>query len=149
MPERLDASYVGTDGERHVPVMLHRAFLGSFERFIGILIEQYAGEFPLWLAPIQAVAINISEKHAEKTKEITDILRNKGFRVNSDLRNEKIAYKIRHHSMQKVPFIIVLGDKEIESSTLAIRDRKGSDLGSMSIDAFSDILIKKIESKEV
>ena len=149
MPERLDASYVGTDGERHVPVMLHRAFLGSFERFIGILIEQYAGDFPLWLAPIQAVAINISEKHAKKTKEITDILKNKGFRVNSDLRNEKIAYKIRHHSMQKVPFIIVLGDKEIESSTLAIRDRKGSDLGSMSIDAFSEILIKKIESKEV
>ncbi len=149
MPERLDASYVGTDGERHVPVMLHRAFLGSFERFIGILIEQYAGEFPLWLAPIQAIAINISEKHAEKTKEITDILKNKGFRVNSDLRNEKIAYKIRHHSMQKVPYIIVLGDKEIESSTLAIRDRKGSDLGSMSLDAFSEILIKKIKSKEV
>ena len=149
MPERLDASYVGTDGERHVPVMLHRAFLGSFERFIGILIEQYAGDFPLWLAPIQAVAINISEKHAKKTKEITDILKNKGFRVNSDLRNEKIAYKIRHHSMQKIPFIIVLGDKEIESSSLAIRDRKGSDLGSMSIDAFSKILINKIESKEV
>ncbi len=149
MPERLDASYVGTDGERHVPVMLHRAFLGSFERFIGILIEQYAGEFPLWLAPIQAVAINISEKHAEKTKEITNILKNKGFRVNSDLRNEKIAYKIRHHSMQKIPFIIVLGDKEIESSSLAIRDRKGSDLGSMSIEAFSEILTKKIESKEV
>jgi threonyl-tRNA synthetase len=149
MPERLGASYVGTDGERHVPVMLHRAFLGSFERFIGILIEQYAGEFPLWLAPIQAVAINISEKHAEKTKEITDFLKNKGFRVNSDLRNEKIAYKIRHHSMQKVPYIIVLGDKEIETSTLAIRDRQGSDLGLMSIDAFSEILIRKIESKEV
>jgi len=149
MPERLDASYVGTDGERHVPVMLHRAFLGSFERFIGILIEQYAGDFPLWLAPIQAVAINISEKHAKKTQEITEILKNKGFRVNSDLRNEKIAYKIRHHSMQKVPYIIVLGDKEIESSTLAIRDKKGSDLGSMSIDAFSEVLINKIESKEV
>ena len=149
MPERLDASYVGKDGERHIPVMLHRAFLGSFERFIGILIEQYAGDFPVWLAPIQAVAINISEKHAKKTDEITNILKNKGFRVNSDLRNEKIAYKIRHHSMQKVPFIIVLGDKEIESSTLAIRDRKGSDLGSMSIDAFSKILNNKIESKEV
>ena len=149
MPERLEASYVGTDGERHVPVMLHRAFLGSFERFIGILIEQYAGEFPLWLAPTQAVAINISEKHAEKTNEITEILKNRGFRVNSDLRNEKIAYKIRHHSMQKVPYIIVLGDKEIESSTLAIRDRSGSDLGTMSIEAFSDILNKKIESKEV
>ena len=149
MPERLEASYVGTDGERHVPVMLHRAFLGSFERFIGILIEQYAGEFPLWLAPTQAVAINISEKHAEKTNEITEILKNRGFRVNSDLRNEKIAYKIRHHSMQKVPFIIVLGDKEVESSTLAIRDRKGSDLGSMSIEAFCEILNDKIKSKEV
>ena len=149
MPERLEASYVGTDGERHVPVMLHRAFLGSFERFIGILIEQYAGEFPLWLAPTQAVAINISEKHAEKTNEITEILKNRGFRVNSDLRNEKIAYKIRHHSMQKVPFIIVLGDKEVESSTLAIRDRRGSDLGSMSIDAFCEILNNKIKSKEV
>ena len=149
MPERLDASYVGKDGERHIPVMLHRAFLGSFERFIGILIEQYAGDFPVWLAPIQAVAINISEKHAKKTDEITNILKNKGFRVNSDLRNEKIAYKIRHHSMQKVPFIIVLGDKEIETSTLAIRDRSGSDLGSMSIDAFSKILKNKIKSKEV
>ncbi len=149
MPERLEASYVGTDGERHVPVMLHRAFLGSFERFIGILIEQYAGEFPLWLAPTQAVAINISEKHAEKTNEITEILKNRGFRVNSDLRNEKIAYKIRHHSMQKVPFIIVLGDKEVESSTLAIRDRKGSDLGAMSIEAFCKILNDKIKSKEV
>ena len=149
MPERLDASYVGKDGERHIPVMLHRAFLGSFERFIGILIEQYAGDFPVWLAPIQAVAINISEKHAEKTEEITNILKKRGFRVNSDLRNEKITYKIRHHSMQKVPYIIVLGDKEIESSTLAIRDRSGSDLGTMSIDAFSDILNKKIESKEV
>ena len=149
MPERLEASYVGTDGERHVPVMLHRAFLGSFERFIGILIEQYAGEFPLWLAPTQAVAINISEKHAEKTNEITEILKNRGFRVNSDLRNEKIAYKIRHHSMQKVPFIIVLGDKEVESSTLAIRDRRGSILGSMSIDAFCEILNDKIKSKEV
>ena len=149
MPERLEASYVGTDGERHAPVMLHRAFLGSFERFIGILIEQYAGEFPLWLAPTQAVAINISEKHAEKTNEITEILKNRGFRVNSDLRNEKIAYKIRHHSMQKVPFIIVLGDKEVESSTLAIRDRRGSDLGSMSIDAFCEILNDKIKSKEV
>ena len=149
MPERLEASYVGTDGERHIPVMLHRAFLGSFERFIGILIEQYAGEFPLWLAPTQAVAINISEKHAEKTNEITEILKNRGFRVNSDLRNEKIAYKIRHHSMQKVPFIIVLGDKEVESSTLAIRDRRGSDLGSMSIDAFCEILNDKIKSKEV
>ena len=149
MPERLDASYVGKDGERHTPVMLHRAFLGSFERFIGILIEQYAGDFPVWLAPIQAVAINISEKHAKKTEEITNILKKRGFRVNSDLRNEKITYKIRHHSMQKVPYIIVLGDKEIESSTLAIRDRSGSDLGTMSIEAFSDILNKKIESKEV
>ena len=149
IPERLEASYVGDDGNKHIPVMLHRAFLGSFERFIGILIEQYAGEFPLWLAPIQAVAINISEKHAQKTDEITNILKKKGFRVNSDLRNEKIAYKIRQHSMQKVPFIIVLGDKEIDTSTLAIRDRKGSDLGTMSIEAFSDILSNKIQSKEV
>ena len=113
------------------------------------MIEQYAGEFPLWLAPTQAVAINISEKHAEKTNEITEILKNRGFRVNSDLRNEKIAYKIRHHSMQKVPFIIVLGDKGVESSTLAIRDRKGSDLGAMSIEAFCKILNDKIKSKEV
>ncbi len=149
MPKRLDASYIGKDGERHIPVMLHRAFLGSFERFIGILIEQYAGNFPVWLAPIQAVAMNISEKQAKKTDEITNILKNNGFRVNSDLRNEKIAYKIRHHSMQKVPYIIVLGDKEIETSTLAIRDRSGSDLGTMSIDAFSEILNNKIKSKEV
>ena len=149
MPERLDASYVGTDGERHVPVMLHRAFLGSFERFIGILIEQYAGDFPLWLAPIQAVAINISEKHAEKTKEITDILKNKGFRVNSDLRNEKITYKIRDHSIQKIPYQIVIGDKEVEEGSISVRDRESQKQSSMSESDFSKMVLRKIRSKEV
>ena len=149
MPERLDASYVGEDGNRHNPVMIHRAFLGSFERFIGILIEQYGGDFPVWLSPIQATIVNISEKHAEKTIEIANILKNNGFRVNSDLRNEKIAYKIRHHSMQKIPYILVIGDKELEENVISVRDRSGNDLGKMTVNAFSEMLIKKIESKEV
>ena len=149
MPERLDASYVGEDGNRHNPVMIHRAFLGSFERFIGILIEQYGGDFPVWLSPIQATIINISEKHAKKSMEIANFLKNNGFRVNSDLRNEKIAYKIRHHSMQKIPYILVIGDKELEENVISVRDRSGNDLGKMTVNAFSEMLIKKIESKEV
>ena len=149
LPERLDAKYVGEDGEKHQPVMMHRAILGSVERFIGILIEEYDGNFPIWLAPIQAVIMNISQKHEEKAIEYADFLKSKGFRVKLDLRNEKITYKIRDHSIQRVPFQLVVGDKEQNSNSLSVRARKGEDLGSMKLDEFSNFLSKKIKSKEV
>ena len=136
MPGRLDAQYVAEDGTRQVPVMLHRAILGSFERFIGILIEHYEGVFPTWLAPTQAVVLNITDKQSEYAKTVEDSLKNKGFRVISDLRNEKIGFKIREHTIQKVPYLLVVGDKEVESQTVAVRARRGEDLGSMDLNAF-------------
>jgi threonyl-tRNA synthetase len=140
MPGRLDAQYVAEDGTRQVPVMLHRAILGSFERFIGILIEHYEGIFPTWLAPTQAVVLNITDKQSEYAKNVEDSLKNKGFRVISDLRNEKIGFKIREHTIQKVPYLLVVGDKEVESQTVAVRARRGEDLGSMDLDAFETFL---------
>jgi len=134
MPGRLDAEYVAEDGSRQTPVMLHRAILGSFERFIGILIEQHEGAFPFWLAPQQAIVINITDSQAEYAKKVTQTFQNEGFRVNSDLRNEKIGFKIRGHSMQRVPYLLVVGDKEIENGTVAVRTRDGEDLGSMAIE---------------
>jgi threonyl-tRNA synthetase len=134
MPGRLDAEYVAEDGSRKTPVMLHRAILGSFERFIGILIEQHEGAFPFWLAPEQAIVINITDSQADYAQIVTDSLKNKGFRVNSDLRNEKIGFKIRGHSMQRVPYLLVVGDKEIENGTVAVRTRDGEDLGSMTLE---------------
>ena len=134
MPGRLDAEYVAEDGSRQIPVMLHRAVLGSFERFIGILIEQHEGAFPFWLAPEQAIVINITDSQADYAQKVTDSLKNRGFRVNSDLRNEKIGFKIRGHSMQRVPYLLVVGDKEIENSTVSVRTRDGEDLGSMAIE---------------
>jgi len=136
MPGRLDAQYVAEDGTRQVPVMLHRAILGSFERFIGILIEHYEGVFPTWLAPTQAIVLNISDKQSEYAKKVEDSLKNKGFRVISDLRNEKIGFKIREHTIRKVPYLLVVGDKEVESQTVAVRARRGEDLGSMDLSAF-------------
>ncbi|MEE4217675.1 MAG: threonine--tRNA ligase [Xanthomonadales bacterium] len=135
MPGRLGAQYVAEDGSRQVPVMLHRAILGSFERFIGILIEHYEGVFPTWLAPTQAVVLNITDKHAEYARNVEDSLKNKGFRVISDLRNEKIGFKIREHTIQRIPYLLVVGDKEAESGTVAVRTRRGEDLGSMDLDA--------------
>ena len=149
LPERLDARFVGEDGEKHHPVMMHRAILGSVERFIGILIEEFDGNFPVWLSPIQAVIINISQKHEKKAREIQEKLKSKGFRVKLDLRNEKITYKIRDHSMQRVPYQLVVGDKEEETNTVSVRARKGEDLGSMKIEDFSNMLSEKIKSKEV
>jgi threonyl-tRNA synthetase len=136
MPGRLDAQYVAEDGSRQVPVMLHRAILGSFERFIGILIEHYEGVFPTWLAPRQVVVLNITDKQSEYAQKVEDSLKNNGFRVASDLRNEKIGFKIREHTIQKVPYLLVVGDKEVESQTVAVRARRGEDLGSMDLDAF-------------
>lgn len=144
MPGRLDAQYVAEDGSRQVPVMLHRAILGSFERFIGILIEHYEGVFPTWLAPTQAVVLNITDKHSEYAQKVEESLKNKGFRVVSDLRNEKIGFKIREHTISKVPYLLVVGDKEVESQTVAVRARRGEDLGSMDLDAFTTHLTEDV-----
>ncbi len=134
MPERLGAHYIAEDNSRQVPVMLHRAILGSLERFIGILIEHHAGALPLWLAPIQAVVLNITDRQADYATEVANTLRDKGFRVESDLRNEKIGFKIREHTLQKVPYLLVVGDREVAQRTLAVRDRKGKDLGTLGIE---------------
>ena len=147
MPGRLDAQYVAEDGSRQVPVMLHRAILGSFERFIGMLIENYEGAFPAWLAPDQVVILNITDKQAEYSEKCRNLLQEKGFRVNLDLRNEKIGFKIREHTIQRVPYLAVAGDKEVESGKLAIRSRSGEDLGSMSIEAFSELLQSDINQR--
>ncbi len=135
-PGRLDAEYVADDGSRQTPVMLHRAILGSFERFIGVLIEQYAGAMPTWLAPEQVVVMNITDKQAEYCEKVKEFLKNKGFRAISDLRNEKIGFKIRDHTLQKVPYLLVVGDKEVESETLSVRTRSGEDLGVMTFADF-------------
>jgi threonyl-tRNA synthetase len=140
MPGRLGAQYVAEDGSRQVPVMLHRAILGSFERFIGILIEHFEGVFPTWLAPTQAVVLNITDKHGKYARNVEDSLKNKGFRVQSDLRNEKIGFKIREHTIQRIPYLLVVGDKEAESSTVAVRTRHGEDLGSMDLNALCALL---------
>ena len=137
MPGRLGAEYVAEDNTRRTPVMLHRAIVGSFERFIGILIEHYAGAFPLWLAPHQLVVMNITERQADYALCVKNKLVNQGFRAILDLRNEKISYKIREHSLQKLPYQLVVGDKEMQAGTVAVRTRSGEDLGAMSLDAFT------------
>ena len=151
MAERLDAEYVGEDGSRHRPVMLHRAIVGSMERFIGILIEQHAGALPVWLAPIQVIVCNITDSQADYCREIAQKMQklagNQGLRVDLDLRNEKITYKIREHSMQKPPYILVAGDKEKAAGTVAVRARGNKDLGVMSVDAFIELIQSDIESK--
>jgi threonyl-tRNA synthetase len=147
MPGRLGAEYVAVDNTRKVPVMLHRAIVGSMERFIGILIENYAGALPLWLAPVQVAVLNISDAQAEYAQELTAKLRNSGFRVHADLRNEKITYKIREHSVQKLPYILVIGDKERDANTVAVRARGNIDLGVMSIDALVERLRSEVDSK--
>jgi threonyl-tRNA synthetase len=140
MPGRLGAEYVDDDNTRKVPVMLHRAILGSLERFIGILIEHHTGAFPLWLAPVQMVVMNISQAQDEYAAKLTQTLQNEGFRVQSDLRNEKITYKIREHSLQKLPYQLIVGDKEMAAGLVAVRNRQGEDLGQMSVAAFIERL---------
>ncbi|MPW70147.1 threonine--tRNA ligase [Moraxella catarrhalis] len=147
LPERLDAEFVGESGERERPVMLHRAILGSFERFIGILIEHYAGLFPAWLAPQQVVVMNITDKQADSVGDVVSKLNAKGYRAISDLRNEKIGFKIRERTLERIPFMLILGDKEVESGTVNVRTRTGENLGSMSLDDFIAVLDKAIEKK--
>ena len=147
MPGRLDAQYVAEDGTRKVPVMLHRAILGSFERFIGILIEHYEGAFPFWLAPDQVAVMNITDSQADYAQEVAKSLQNKGFRAICDLRNEKIGFKIRGHSMQRVPYLLVVGDKEKESRTVAVRTRDGKDLGSLSLDEITAMFSEEVDRR--
>jgi threonyl-tRNA synthetase len=142
MPGRLDAHYIAEDGSKQVPVMLHRAILGSLERFIGILIEHHAGTFPLWLAPVQAVVMDITDRQAEYVRNLEKTLKKHGLRVIADLRNEKIGFKIREHTLQKIPYMLVVGDREVENSTVAVRTRSGEDLGSLTID---DLVAKLTE----
>jgi threonyl-tRNA synthetase len=140
MPERLGAEYVGEDNARHTPVMLHRAIVGSMERFLGILIENFGGAFPLWLAPEQVVVLNITEHQAAYAQEVAAALGKAGFRAKTDLRNEKISYKIREHSLQKLPYQLVVGDKEKQAGNVAVRTRSGEDLGAMTLAAFIERL---------
>ncbi|HAT8325907.1 TPA: threonine--tRNA ligase [Legionella pneumophila] len=147
MPARLEASYVAEDGSKQTPVMLHRAILGSFERFMGILIEHYAGKLPLWLSPVQAVVLTISEKQNEYAEKVRKSLQKRGVRANFDLRNEKIGFKIREHTLQKIPYLLVVGDKEVENCQVAVRTRDGIDLGVMTIDTICDTLTQEIIRK--
>jgi threonyl-tRNA synthetase len=147
LPERLDAEYVAEDGSRKRPVMLHRAILGSFERFLAILIENYAGKFPPWLAPVQAVTLNITDRQAPFVQECADFLKNQGVRVATDLRNEKVGFKIREHTLQRVPYLLVAGDREVESRSLAVRTRSGKDLGSMPLEKVAELIRSEIASR--
>ncbi len=147
MPGRLGASYIAEDNSRQVPVMLHRAILGSLERFIGILIEHHAGHMPAWLAPVQAVVLNITDRQAPYAEDVAKFLRDQGFRVDLDLRNEKIGFKIREHTLQRIPFLVVVGDREAENGAVAVRTRSGQDLGVMSRDAFVARLREAVEQR--
>ena len=146
LPERFDLTYTGADGEKHRPVMIHRVVFGSIERFIGILIEHFAGAFPTWLSPVQVKILTITSRCDERAKEISAILDKAGYRPELDLRNEKIGFKIREAQMQKVPYMIVLGDKEVETGEVAVRGRKG-DLGAMKLEDFMAKLKEEVETK--
>ena len=147
MPERLESTYIGEDGNRHTPVMLHRAILGSIERFIGILLEHHAGSLPTWLAPVQVVVLNITDNQADYVQKVRDSLIKQGFRVEMDLRNEKIGFKIREHTIKRVPYLLVVGDRESENNEVAVRTRSGQDLGSMPIETLVAGLDTEIASR--
>jgi len=147
MPQRLGAEYVGEDNARHTPVMLHRAILGSLERFIGILIENCAGAMPLWLSPVQVVVLNISEKQSEYGAKVAKALAQAGLRAEADLRNEKITYKIREHSLNKLPYQIVVGDKEMAANLVAVRTRGGQDLGQMPLETLIERLLGEVAAR--
>lgn len=140
MPGRLESSYIAEDGSKKIPVMLHRAILGSMERFMGILLEHYAGRLPPWLAPVQTVVMNITEKQADFVREVTDKLKNHGVRAKSDLRNEKIGFKIREHTIEHIPYLLVIGDREVESRSVTVRTQEGADLGNMSVEQYIELI---------
>jgi threonyl-tRNA synthetase len=147
MPARLGAEYVAEDNTRKVPVMLHRAIVGSLERFIGVLIENHAGAMPLWLAPVQAVVLTITDRQVDYARQIEARLKAAGLRVAADLRNEKITYKIREHSLQKLPYQLIVGDKEMQAGSVAVRTRSGEDLGAMPVEALLARLREEIAAR--
>ena len=149
LPGRLDASYVAEDNGRRTPVMIHRAILGSIERFIGIITEEYAGFFPAWLAPTQAVVMNITDSQADYVQQVVKTLSDAGLRVKADLRNEKVGFKIREHTLRRVPYMLVCGDKEIETGKVAVRTRKGQDLGTFTVEEFLEILKKQVRNRDL
>jgi threonyl-tRNA synthetase len=148
MPGRLDATYVGEDNSRQTPVMIHRAILGSLERFIGILTEEYAGIYPTWLSPQQVVVMNITDKQSDFVEEVVNKLKKSGIRAISDLRNEKIGFKIREHTLKRVPYLLVVGDKEVEANEVAVRTRKGDDLGKFKVDDFVNQIKQEIVTRK-
>ena len=147
LPGRLGAHYIDGDSARRTPVMLHRAIFGSLERFFAILLEHHAGRLPAWLAPVQAVACTITHRQDEYVRKVVDLLTNQGFRVESDLRNEKVGFKIRAHTLQRVPYLLVAGDKEVAAGLLSVRSRNGKDLGTMSPETFANRLRDELESR--
>jgi len=147
MPERLGATYIGEDSQKHTPVMLHRAIFGSLERFCGIMIEHYAGRLPLWLSPVQAVLLNITDRQEAYLRECAEILQNQGLRVDLDLRNEKLGYKIREHTLQRIPYLLVAGDKEVEAKALAVRTLTGKDLGAVPLESLVERLKEEVASR--
>lgn len=149
MPERFDLTYTGSDGEKHRPVMIHRVVFGSIERFMGILTEQYAGAFPMWLSPVQVKVLSLTERTAEKCLEIAEQLKEKGFRVETDNRNEKIGMKIREAQLEKVPYMLVIGDRDVEQEVVSVRDRKQGDLGAMKLEVFVEKIKKQVEEKSL
>lgn len=149
LPGRLNASYVAEDNDRRIPVMIHRAILGSIERFIGIITEEYAGFFPAWLAPVQAIVMNITDSQADYVQKVVKQLSDAGLRVKADLRNEKVGFKIREHTLRRVPYMLVCGDKEIAEGKVAVRTRKGADLGTFTIEEFAEILKSQVRQREL
>jgi threonyl-tRNA synthetase len=147
LPGRLGASYIGEDSQRHQPVMLHRAMFGSLERFTGILIEHHAGRLPAWLAPVQAVVMNITDGQTDYCLKAAEFLKNQGLRVESDLRNEKVGFKIRAHTLQRIPYLLVAGDREAGSNSLAVRTRNGKDLGAMALETVASKLADEVASR--
>ena len=149
MPERLNSSYIDVDGKKQPPVMLHRAILGSFERFIGILIENYSGNLPIWLCPLQIVVMGITDRNNDACLDTKSKLIKYGFRASVDTRNEKVGFKIREHTMQRIPFLIIIGDKEEENNEISVRTREGKDLGKMTLDKFKLIMNESISKKSL
>ena len=149
MPERFDLEYVGADGEKHRPVMIHRVVLGSIERFIGVITEHFAGAFPTWLAPVQVKVLAMTDRTHEAAKQIADSLDKLGIRVETDLRNEKIGFKIREAQMQRIPYMLIIGDKEVENNVVAVRSRKGGDLGTMPLAAFEEKLMEEVKTRSI
>ena len=147
LPQRFDATYIGQDGEKHRPVMIHRVLLGSIERFIGVLTEHYAGKFPVWIAPVQVKILPISDKFNDYAQEVKDALFAKGLRVEIDDRAEKIGFKIREAQLEKVPYMLVVGEKEVEAKAVSVRSRDKGEMGSLALDEFIAMVCKEVEDK--